>query len=62
MPFFRLALSSDKTKAVCGMEGVDTAAAGPTNNDDARVIRFFAHSVEEAMRWPSAFAESHRPF
>ncbi len=38
---FGLALSSDKTKAVAvGWKGVDTAAAGPTNNDDARVIRF----------------------
>ena len=38
---FGLALSSDQTKAVAvGWKGVDTAAAGPTNNDDARVIRF----------------------
>lgn len=38
---FGLALSSDKTKAVAvGWKGVDTAAAGPTNNDDARVVRF----------------------
>ena len=38
---FGLDLSSDKTKAVAvGWKGIDAAAAGPTNNDGARVVRF----------------------
>jgi hypothetical protein len=38
---FGLALSPDKTEAVAvGWKGVDTAAVSPTNNDDARIVRF----------------------
>lgn len=38
---FGLALSPDKTKAVAvGWKGVDAAAVSPTNNDDARIVRF----------------------
>ena len=38
---FGLALSPDRTKAVAvGWKGVDAAAVSPTNNDDARIVRF----------------------